>query len=225
MKIFWLGQAGLTFETSGLCITVDPYFSNSCVNLNPQSYRRVEADKKLRSLQPNVLICTHDHQDHYDRDTVKNFLTPDTSVLCLVAPSVHKKIKEFGTSHNYVYFPPKTVWTEKNVKFTSVKAVHSDPEAIGVIIEAEGKKYYITGDTLYNEEIFEYLPDDIDVLFMPVNGVGCNMNFEDGRNFAKRVNAKYTVPLHLGMLDDRSVSEFYCDNVQIPQIYREIEFK
>lgn len=225
MKIFWLGQAGLMFETSGMRIMVDPYFSNSCEELNKNSYRRQEVDGVLSKLQPDVLVCTHDHRDHYDRDTVKEFLTNDSSVLCLVPPSVFAKIREFGPKHNYVYFPQKTVWTEKNVKFTAVKAVHSDPDAIGVIIEAEGKKYYVTGDTLYNEEIFGNLPDGIDVLFLPVNGVGCNMNFEDARNFAKRVNAKYTVPLHLGMLDDRSVSEFQCENAVIPRIYSEIEFK
>ena len=100
--------------------------------------------------------------------------------------------------------------------------MHSDPDAIGVIIEAEGKKYYVTGDTLYNEDIFTYLPDDIDVLFMPVNGVGNNMNFTDAKNFAARVNAKKVVPMHLGMLDDRSVAEFEYETAVIPEIYKEI---
>lgn len=41
MKITWLGQAGLLFETGGLTIVIDPYLSNSCQRLNPDSFRRV----------------------------------------------------------------------------------------------------------------------------------------------------------------------------------------
>lgn len=222
MKITWLGQAGLMFETADTRIILDAYLSNSCVKLNPDTYRRAEADKSLFSLKADIIICTHDHRDHYDEETLDFYLKGENSVTCIVPPSVFKKIRAYGPKHNYVYFPPRTVWTENGIKFTSVKAVHSDPDAIGIIIEAEGKKYYVTGDTLYNDDIFTYLPKDIDVLFMPVNGVGNNMNFDDAKNFAARVNAKKVVPLHLGMLDDRSVAEFKYETAVIPEIYKEI---
>ena len=55
--------------------------------------------------------------------------------------------------------------TYKNVIFTAVKAEHSDVDAIGFIVDDGCKKLYITGDTLYNEEIFEDLPDDIYAVF------------------------------------------------------------
>lgn len=222
MKITWLGQAGIMFETKNTRVILDPYLSNSCVKLNPNSYRRVKADESLFSLKPDIIICTHNHQDHYDEESLDPFLKGENAVTCIVPPSVFARIRHYGPKHNYIYFPPRTVWTQNNIKITSVKAVHSDPDAIGVIIEAEGKKYYVTGDTLYNEDIFTYLPDDIDVLFMPVNGVGNNMNFTDAKNFAARVNAKKVVPMHLGMLDDRSVAEFEYETAVIPEIYKEI---
>ena len=50
-----------------------------------------------------------------------------------------------------------------------MRAEHSDPTPIGVIIDDGEKKYYITGDTLYNEEIFKDIPEDIYALFLPVN--------------------------------------------------------
>lgn len=222
MKITWLGQAGLMFETDGKIIFVDPYLSDSCKKLNPQSYRRVPIDESFFKIKPDILICTHNHLDHYDEETLDHFLKGE-KVVCIVPPSVFPHIRKYGSSHNYVWFPENTVWTEGKIKFSAVKAVHSDPDAIGVIIEAEGKKYYITGDTLYNNEIFDYIPNDIDVLFMPVNGVGNNMNFTDARSFADRVNAKKVVPLHLGMLDDRNISEFSFKTAVIPEIYKEIK--
>ncbi len=222
MKITWLGQAGLLFETENTKIIVDPYLSNSCERFNVTSYRRVPIDEKIFDIKPDIIICTHDHQDHYDEDTLDYFLKGDNAVTCIVPPSCFQKIRHYGKQHNYIWFPRHTVWTQGDIRITSVKAVHSDPEAIGIIIEAENKKYYITGDTLFNTDIFDDIPADIFCLFMPANGVGNNMNFADARAFADRVNAKKTVPLHLGMLDDRSVSEFEYETAVIPQIYKEI---
>lgn len=223
MKITWLGQAGLLFETDNKKIIIDPYLSNSCLKLNPASYRRVEVDEALLKLEPDIIICTHNHQDHYDEETLDNYLKTEKSVLCIVPPSCFSAIRKYGKHHNYVYFPRHTEWTEGNVKFTAVKAVHSDIDAIGIILEAEGKTYYITGDTLYNTEIFEDLPKDIDVLFMPVNGVGNNMNFADGVRFADKVKAKKVVPMHLGLMDDRSVTDFKYETAVYPKFYKEIE--
>lgn len=109
-----------------------------------------------------------------------------------------------------------------NVRNTAVKAEHSDITPIGVIIEDADKKYYITGDTLYNEEIFEDIPEDIYALFLPVNGVGNNMNMVDAARFAKRVKAQKVIPIHIGMFDELSADNFNCDNKVIAEIYKEV---
>jgi len=222
MKITWLGQAGLMLEADGKIIMIDPYLSDSCYNLSSTSYRRVSVDEAFLKIKPDIIICTHDHLDHYDEETLNSFLLYTEGVTCLVPPSIFPKIRKYGRGHNYIWFPRHTEWTDGNIRFTSVKAVHSEPEAIGVIIEAEGKKYYITGDTLYNTDIFTDIPEDIFALFMPVNGVGNNMNFADAARFAEKINAKHVVPLHLGMLDDRSITEFSCKGCVTPEIYKEI---
>lgn len=223
MKITWLGQAGLLFETDNKKIVVDPYLSNACGKVNPLSYRRVAVDETFLKIQPDIVICTHDHMDHYDEETLDHYLKTEKSVLCIVPPSCFQKVRQYGKHHNYVYFPKNTQWTEGNIRFTAVKAVHSDSEAIGIIIEAENKKYYITGDTLYNTDILKSLPDDIDVLFMPVNGVGNNMNFTDAMRFADEVKAKKVVPMHVGLFDDNSLSDFKYETAVIPEFFKEIK--
>ena len=102
-------------------------------------------------------------------------------------------------------------------------AAHSDPHPIGVIIDDGEKKYYITGDTLYNTDIFEDIPDDIDVMFVPVNGLGNNMNKLDAKRFAMEVNPKIVVPYHVGMFDEMTADDFDMDNKVIPEIYKEIK--
>ena len=101
--------------------------------------------------------------------------------------------------------------------------MHSDPCAIGVIIDDGEKKYYITGDTLYSESIFDCLPDDIYAVFLPVNGVGNNMNMSDAARFAKRTGAKKVVPMHIGLFDSLSTDDFECENKVKIKIYEEVE--
>lgn len=219
MKITYLGQAGLLFEKNGFRIMIDPYLSNSVEKINPKNYRRVPVEEGFFEVKPDVMIFTHNHLDHYDPETVKHFLTPERSVTVLSPKSVWDEVRKLGGNHNYVLFNRHTQWTEGGIRFTAVKAEHSDLFAIGVIIDDGEKKYYITGDTLYNEEIFPDIPDDIYALFLPVNGVGNNMNMEDAARFARRVNAQKTVPIHFGLFDNLDVTNFDCPNRSIPKIY------
>jgi L-ascorbate metabolism protein UlaG (beta-lactamase superfamily) len=223
MKVTFLGQAGLLFEKNDFRIMIDPYLSNSVEKINPKNYRRVAIDESLFSIKPNIMIFTHNHLDHYDPETVKHFITLDSNITVLAPKSVWDEVRNMVGNNNYVLFNRHTSWTENGIKITAVKAEHSEISSIGVIIDDGEKKYYITGDTLYNEDIFEDIPKDIYALFLPVNGVGNNMNMTDAANFAKRINAKKTVPLHIGMFDELLADDFDCDNKIIAQIYKEIE--
>lgn len=89
-------------------------------------------------------------------------------------------------------------------------------------VEDGEKKYYITGDTLYNEEIFHDLPKDIDVVFLPINGVGNNMNMTDAAAFFRKTGAKKAVPIHTGMFDQLDAHLFPVEEKVVPTIYKEI---
>ena len=223
MKIIWLGQAGLLFIKNGFKIMIDPYLSDSVEKINPASFRRQAVDEALFEIKPDVMIFTHNHLDHYDPETVCRFISADTNIVALSPASVWQEVRKIGGGNNYIQFNIHTVWTENGIKFTAVKAEHSDISAIGVIIDDGDKKYYVTGDTLYNEEIFGDIPNDIYAVFLPVNGVGNNMNMTDAARFAKRINAERTVPMHIGMFDEITADEFDCENKIIANIYEEIK--
>ena len=225
MKITWLGQAGLLLERDGVRIMIDPYLSNSVEKYEPKNYRRQPINEEFLNIVPDVMIFTHDHLDHYDPETAPVFLNRNEKKMTVLVPSsVWQKAKAFG-GHNYVLFNRKTEWTEYGFRFTAVKAEHSDPYAIGVIIEdlAENKVYYVTGDTLYNREIFGDLPQYIDLVFLPINGVGNNMNEVDAVRFFRACGAKRAVPYHVGMFDDKTPFIFGDENKIILEIYKERE--
>ena len=84
------------------------------------------------------------------------------------------------------------------------------------------------------EHIKEYLVDknpldiekhwhDIYAVFLPVNGVGNNMNMTDAKRFCERVNPKFAVPLHCGMFDNIDMNKFGYENKAVPKIYEEIK--
>ena len=225
MKITWIGQAGLLFDNGKVKIMLDPYLSNSVAKVNPLNDRRVLIDESLFEISPDVMIFTHDHLDHYDPETAPRFLENQEKTMTVLSPtSVWQKAKQHGT-HNYVEFNRHTEWTEHGFRFSAVKAVHSDPFAIGVVIEdlEEKKIYYVTGDTLYNTEIFKDLPKNIDFVFLPINGVGNNMNAADAVRFFKDCGARWAVPYHVGMFDSKTPDIFDDENRIILEVYKERE--
>ena len=222
MKIIWLGQAGLYLQKNNLIIMIDPYLSDSVCKVNPKNYRRVPVNEEFFSLKPDIMIFTHNHLDHYDPETVEKFIGNKMTVLS--PKSVWDEVRKYGGENNYILFNRHTTWTQNGIKFTAVKAEHSDITPIGVIIDDGDKKYYITGDTLYNEEIFSDIPDDIYAVFLPVNGVGNNMNMDDAKRFCERIKPKYAVPVHFGMFDNIDAEKFDLNNKIIPKIYEEVNF-
>ena len=225
MKITWMGQAGLLIETEGVKIIVDPYLTDSVVKVNPKNYRRVPADESFFDIVPDVIICTHNHLDHVDPETLPVYLGRGGSILCLAPEAAWSEMKKYGGDHNYVKFNRGSQWTRGGVRFYAVRAEHSDPHPIGVIIEAEGKRLYVTGDTLYNTAIFEdVLPfAPIDAVFVPINGVGNNMNMADAARFCEVIRPRVAVPIHWGLFDNLNGADWEYPDKVVPTYYQEIK--
>ena len=208
MKVTWLTQAGLLFDTGKYKIMVDPYLSNSVAEqLEPEKYRRMPVDEKIFDVKPDMLLITHDHLDHLDPETLEKFLKKDgSSVTVIAGENAYKKLRAFGGRHNYVLLSPHSVWSEGGVTIYSVRAEHSDRTAVGFIIDDGKDTFYVSGDTLYNydviDDVLDLVEDGVSYAFLPINGVGNNMNASDAADFAYEIGAKCGVPLHYGLFDD-----------------------
>lgn len=222
MKVIWLGQAGLLIETEERKVIVDPYLSDSVKKVNPLNFRRVPVNEDFFKIRPDVIVLTHNHLDHTDPETLKKYLKEFSGITVLASENAWETVRSFGGNHNYVMFNRGTEWSEYGIKFSAVKAEHSDSFAIGAIVEINGKKLYITGDTLYNKEIFGDIPNDIDCVFLPINGVGNNMNMTDAKRFCEKLGGVKAVPIHCGMFDAIDMNEWEYENKSVPQIYMEV---
>ena len=218
MKVTWL------LEGEGLTVLIDPYLSDSVGKRDEKKHRRVPVKDSLFDITPDVMIFTHAHLDHYDPETVTRFITDESRITVLAPSSVYGEVRKLGGNNNYVKFDRHTEWTEKGVRFTAVKAEHSDPSPIGILIDDGTRIFYVTGDTLYNTEIFEDIPKGVYAVFLPVNGVGNNMNMEDALRFCERIDPQFAVPLHCGLFDSLDAHGFKYKNTVVPKIYEEVKF-
>ncbi len=221
MKITWLGQAGLLFETNGIKIIVDPYLSDSCHKVNQKLVRRYPVEERFLHVVPDVIVLTHNHLDHTDPESLGYYLK-GSPVTVLASRNAWENVRKMGGDHNYVMFNCGTEFTIRGITFRAVYAEHSDEYAVGVVFRANGTCYYVTGDTLYNQKVFDSLKEQVDVVFLPINGKGNNMNAADAVRFAKKTGAKKAVALHFGLFDDMDGSEFHYDGKVIPAPFQEI---
>lgn len=226
MKVTWLTQAGLLFENSRLKIMVDPYLTDSLGEIKVDKKRRIAADESYFSASPDVILITHSHIDHMDIKTLSAVLDGcKTPALVLASESAYESVLALGGEHNYVLLSPHSVWSEKGVTFYSVRAEHSDRQAVGFIIDDGKQTFYISGDTVYNyeviDDVLDLAPDGVDFAFLPINGKGNNMNAHDAADFAYEIGAKCAIPVHYGTTDDLTADEFDFEDKLILEPYKE----
>ena len=102
---------------------------------NPKNKRRVPVDEHFLNIKPDIIVLTHDHLDHTDPDTLKHYITQTSGILLLAPENSWKAVRsQFGGDNNFVMFNRHTQWTEGDIRFSAVRAEHSDKTAIGFIL-------------------------------------------------------------------------------------------
>ena len=93
MKVTWLTQNGLLFENSKLKIMVDPYLTDSLGDIKPEKKRRIPADEKYFDTNPDVVLITHEHIDHFDMKTLEKISErADKSIIFFACESAYNKL-------------------------------------------------------------------------------------------------------------------------------------
>ena len=223
MRITFLGQAGFLINSNDKFILIDPYLSNNVAKFEPKNVRKKPIDEKYLKIVPDYILISHCHLDHYDKETLKYYLNEHSEVTVICPSSVYDDIQKFGRHNKYILLAPNKTFEDNIFKVLGVKAKHSDPAAIGFLLTIENKKLYFTGDTLFDPTIFDTSEIyDVDLLAIPINGVGNNMNVYEAIAFSNHIRAKVAIPIHYGMFDDIDPIEFQYQHKLILNIYRSI---
>ena len=224
MKVTWLTHAGLLFENERITVLVDPFLSDGDDN----KQRRIPVDESFLGVKPDMILITHSHPYHLDKKTLDVFLgRTDKEITVLAGGAAYTKLRSFGYDHNIVLLTPHTVWSEGGITFYSVKAEHSERDAVGFILDDGEKTYYVSGDTLYNfdviDDCLDLVEDGVDYAFLPINGKSNNMNAKDAADFAYEIGAKCAIPVHYGLFDSVDPEDFDFDDKLIITPYETTE--
>lgn len=208
MIIRFLGQSGYLIKTEKAEIIIDPYLSD-IVNRVAGRPRILPVPIEPEQISCDAIICTHNHLDHLDPDTIIKIPAEQFYITTLEGEKALADINRFNVATLEV---GQTI----NVGDTEITAVFADHtvEAMGLIIKAENKTLYFSGDTLYNERLFEIAKYKPDYTFICINGRLGNMNVREAVSVAEKIGAKVNVPNHYDMFASNSEDpHLFADNI------------
>ena len=143
----------------------------------------------------NIILITHEHKDHFDREAIHQLRSPATSIYVNQAVFGHFRnglVMNNGDVRKYA----------ADITIEAVPAYNTTPEHLqfhpkgrdnGYVLTLDGLRIYIAGDT---EDIPEMANlKDIDIAFLPCNQP-YTMTVDQCVNAAKIIKPKVLFPYH-----------------------------
>ena len=207
MQGIWLGQAGFLFTANdGTTVMIDPYMSNLLEERDGPAFHRQVPIRPEFIQTPDILVLTHCHDDHMDLATLDQIFG-EKRMTVLAPANVWPVLRSrYPGKAEFILFTPGTEVTLGSLHFRATFAAHSDREAIGVVISGDGKRIFHLGDSLYHRQLFADPVEDIDLLILPINGKGNNMNARDASRLTRDLAPHRVLPMHWDLF-----KAFGCD--------------
>lgn len=178
MKIKKLGHSCLVIETNSKKILIDP-----------GKYSTLQNEEK----NIDLILITHEHQDHFDLESVKKIIENNSRVLIITNGAVGKLLDTAG------------------IKYKKLENGQSDTIA-GVQIESYGNQhafmrsgiqppqntgYFVAGKLFYPGDAFTNPDKPVEVLALPVAAPW--LKIDEVIKYIKAINPKLVFPVHDGM--------------------------
>ena len=194
-----LGHSTIKFNKMGKIIYVDPY------NIKEEIH---DAD---------IIFVTHSHYDHYSEEDITKIKRDDTKIV--VTSDLANNVIDFGFMSNDVTIVlPNNKYEVDDIKFSTVNSYNINKQFhpkennwVGYIIELDGIKYYIAGDTDINEDNQKV---KCDVAFVPVGGT-YTTTAQEAAGLVNIIKPKVAVPIHYGtIVGSEEDANIFRDNVE-----------
>ena len=179
VKIEWIGHATFRIRYRDLVIYVDPYIMDE----NPEP--------------ADLVLITHDHFDHCDREALEKVLRGDTYVIANVSCK--------GKVPANVYVRPGDVVEWKGIGIEAVPAYNvakqfhpKEKQYTGYLIKLGRVTVYHPGDTDLIPEM-EKLKGRVTVALLPIGGT-YTMDEKDAAEAVRVIQPEYVIPMHYNFL-------------------------
>lgn len=198
LEITFIGHGSLMLQFGGATIHVDPYGRLADYGTLPRA---------------DVVLVTHDHQDHLDPAAIRQVRTADTTII--LTELCEQKLGEGVVMKN------GDIRTAAGVRIEAVPAYnvvhkrengqpfHPLGQGNGYILTFGDKRVYIAGDTENTPEMMSL--GNIDVAFLPMN-LPYTMTPEMVANAAKAFGPRILYPYHYGQTDPNKLVDLLKDS-------------
>jgi len=200
----WLGQGGYLFKSpQGLTVMVDAYLTDYAEAFWGVT-RAIPPVVDPQRFAPDVFLTTHWHEDHLDAPTVRHYARQPDVIFggpesCVVRaqiwgwPAERTVAIDRGDSRQF-----------GDVAVTATFARHEEEvamtgDAIGFLLDIGGVRFWDVADSEYDARLRPMREHGIDIMLVPINGVGGNMNAHEAALLAWQVAPRIAVPMHYGM--------------------------
>ena len=198
----------------------------SNISVNVHSSICIDVGKKIyidpfeiegKTFDADYIFVTHDHYDHYSPKDISKIIKNDTKII-IPQPMEKKVSKDFPDTELITVIPGRGYET-KDFSFETVaaynvlKPFHSKKAGwVGYILNIDGKKIYIAGDTDVTNEAEQV---KCDIAMVPIGGF-YTMNYKDAAKLINKIRPAYAIPVHYGKLtgkpEDREKFKELVDN-------------
>ncbi len=196
VTITFIGHGTLLLEFDGKVIHVDPWSRLADYNELPKA---------------DLVLVTHDHGDHLDKETIQLLSTDKTEVVISKSCTgkVDGHVLENGQSGTFQNIPVEAVpaYNIKHMRREN-EPYHPKGQGNGYVLTLGNRRLYIAGDT---EDIPEMENlQNIDWAFLPMN-LPYTMSPEMAANAAKMIQPTILYPYHFGDTDTQKLVELLSD--------------
>lgn len=198
ITVHFIQHASLYFTFEEVTIYVDP------VNYEGVDYKTLP--------KADVIIITHEHYDHLDKNAIAEISKPETVIFCneVVSTALGTGIAlQNGDEVTFVI----NIEAVPAYNTTEGREIyHPKGRDNGYIITLGDTRIYIPGDCEDMPEMSKF--KNIDVAFLPVNQP-YTMTVEQAINAAKILNPKILYPIHYSDTDLEGLSVLKATGIEV----------
>lgn len=189
MNIRYVGHSAVQLKAGGTEFLFDPFVSGNR-----------HAGVRLDELNPDVILITHAHGDHWG-DTPE--VAGRTGALVVAIAEIASYAAKLGLKSHGMNIGGAHDFDFGRVTLTQAWHSSAFPDGTyggtptGIVLEVEGKRVYHAGDTSLFSDMELVGREPVDLAFLPIGG-NYTMGPDDALEAVKLVKPRVVVPVHYG---------------------------